>query len=339
MKKIKIGVLAPSEIAMRRFMPGIISSENFQYIGIASASLEEWSGNPKDSDTVKREHEKAEVFRDKFGGIVFDSFGNLINSDEIEAVYIPLPPKLHFKWAKKVLEAGKHILLEKPFASNSEETKTLLSIASKNNLAVHENFAFIFHKQIDTVKEVIESGTIGELRLIRTSFGFPYRGENDFRYHSKSGGGALLDCGGYPLRLADYLLGGNCKVETADLRTCKNHDVDVFGCATLYSENGMAQISFGMDNSYKCELEVWGSLGTLFTARVFTPTAEMQTEIIVKTGEERRITVPADDQFKNSADYFASCIRNEKTRKENYEIICNQSRLFDEVATLGNKGR
>ena len=150
------------------------------------------------------------------------------------------------------------------------------------------------------------------------------------------GGGALLDCGGYPLKLADYLLGGQTEIIDCHLSSCKNHDVDVFGSATLKNEQGLiAQIAFGMDNSYKCDLEVWGSNGYLITKRVFTPTAEMQTKINIQTTKESVVDVEPDDQFFHSAEFFADCINNIEIRKEHYEIIKHQAKLFQ---TIINKG-
>lgn len=131
--KIKIGVLCPSEIAFRRFMPALMKCENFEFSGIASASAEEWFGEPT-GELVETEKSKAKRFVDNYGGRLFESYNELLNSPETDAVYIPLPPALHFRWAKKALENGRHVFLEKPFTTALADTEELLKIAKANNL-------------------------------------------------------------------------------------------------------------------------------------------------------------------------------------------------------------
>ncbi len=330
MKIIKIGVLGPSDIAFRRTVPAFVNSDCFEYIGVACASVTEWSADGTQEQAVLANRKKAERFVDSFGGKIYLSYEQMLQDGEIDAVYIPLPPGLHSRWAKRAMEYNKHVFLEKPFTENAEDTEELIAIAKARNLAVHENFAFIFHKQISKLKELIDTGAIGQLRLIRTIFSFPYRGSDDFRYHSSMGGGALLDCGGYPLKLAGYLLGENAKVITSSRSSARGHDVDVYGSATLENERGeVAQISYGMDNSYRCEVEVFGSEASLYTGRVFTPTADMKTVLTLKGKEETQIEVEADDQFLNSAEWFYTCINDALAREQNYGTILHQSRLME----------
>jgi len=332
-KKVRIGVLGPSEIAFRRFVPAILKSNRYEFIGVAHANEYEWCDSKKvDQSIIAAEHEKANNFKNNFGGKVFKSYNEMIFDYNIDAIYIPLPPALHFKWGEKVLKAGKHILLEKPFTTSLSDTSKLIKIAKRKKLAVHENFAFAFHKQIDVIINLICKKEIGDVRLIKASFGFPYRGEKDFGYEKSLGGGALLDCGGYPLKLASVLLGESGKVVCSQLNGAKKHDVDVYGSATLVNNDGLtAQISFGMDNAYRCELEIWGSEGFIIAPRVFTPPADMKPTIIVRKANEKIIEVCEDDQFQNSAEWFADCIENTDIRIENYNKIYRQSKLFEKV--------
>ncbi len=332
---IRIGIIGASDIAFRRMAPALCESQMFEYVGVAIPSIQEWGNSQNAEQMIDAQKSKANAFKEKFGGQIFYSYNDLITCSGVDAIYIPLPPGLHYKWSSVALENGKHILLEKPFTACYKDTKTLIDMAKQKGLAVHENFAFIYHQQIEKIKQIVDSGEIGEVRLIRSAFGFPYRGEQDFRYHKNMGGGALLDCGGYPLKLADYLLGETASVVESTLMEAKNHDVDVFGCATLKNDkNEVAQIAFGMDNSYKCDLEIWGSLGYLSTGRVFTPTAEMQTVINVKTKEERQIIVEPDDQFLHSAEFFAQCVANKDKKEKHYNTIIHQAKLFEQIAQI-----
>lgn len=332
---IRIGVLAPSEIAYRRFVPAIINSEIIQYVGVACAQYNEWDELSKDVNCIPRELEKANKFKEAFGGRVYEGYHSMLSANDIDAIYVPLPPGLHYKWGNEVIDANKHLFLEKPFSDSLSHTKELIENAAKNNLAVHENFAFVYHKQLYQIRQLISSGAIGEVRLIRTAFGFPYRGKEDFRYHRSMGGGALLDCGGYPTRLAQLLLGDSVKVLTSALSSAREHDVDVYGSATLCNDNNqVAQISFGMDNAYKCELEVWGSSGVLQTSRVFTPTADMETVITIKSDNCKEYKIEPDDQFLHSAECFVECINDLCTRDLRMKEILTQAQLMEDIRRM-----
>lgn len=330
MEKIKIGVLCPSEIALRRFMPALVKCENFEFAGISSASTGEWFGETS-AELVEVEKNKAKKFIETYGGRLFDSYNELLGSPEIDAVYIPLPPALHFRWAKKALENGKHVFLEKPFTTNLSDTETLIDLAKSKNLAIHENYMFVYHSQVKWIKDKLSEGIIGDVRLIRIDFGFPFRGANDFRYDKKLGGGALLDCGGYTVKLAGMFLGDSARITASQLNYKDGFEVDIYGNSTLVNDDGLtAQVSFGMDNSYRCNLEIWGSTGTLFTGRILTAPEGFEPTVLIKNAEgEKAFTLPADDTFRKSIDFFRECVQNKQIRKDHYDIICRQSELIE----------
>ncbi len=329
---IRIGIICPSEIALRRFMPAIQKLEEMLYVGVAHADAYEWFGEEKPNlSVIDNEKQKAEQFRTRYGGKVFGSYSELIDSDEIDAVYLPLPPALHFRWAKTALEHGKHIFLEKPSTTAAADTKELIRLAKKNELAVHENYMFIYHDQLRAIRELAER--IGGIRLYRIAFGFPRRSPNDFRYNKSLGGGALLDCGGYTLKLAKMLLGQSARVTTSQLNKVDGFEVDIYGAATLVNDAGVtAQVSFGMDNAYKCELEIWGSRGSVKAGRIFTapagfePTAELTAD-----NETQTIVLPEDDTFAKSISAFCRCVRERSAREAEYTAILKQSELVDSV--------
>lgn len=316
MEKIKIGILGTAEIAYRRFLPALKQlNDTFEYIGVASRNLD-----------------KTKDFVNLFGGQGYASYDELLEDKNINAVYIPLPPALHYEWGKKALMAGKHVLLEKPFCVNAKQTKELVNFAIKNNLALHENYMFLFHKQLAVIQNIIQAGAIGKVRLYRIAFGFPKRAANDFRYNKNLGGGALLDCGGYTLKLAGILLGDTAHVVHSKLIN-ENENVDLYGNAVLENNAGLtAQIAFGMDNAYKCELEVWGSKGILKAPRIFTapPDYETELELVTNDGIEK-INTGVDNQFANSIEFFRKCIMDSKFRKINYKNILQQSNLIDSL--------
>ncbi|MBE6901200.1 MAG: Gfo/Idh/MocA family oxidoreductase [Ruminococcaceae bacterium] len=332
MDKIRIGVLCPSEIAFRRFMPALMKNERFEFVGISSASAEEWFGQPTE-ELVSAERAKAQNFINNYGGRLFSSYNELLSCPDIDAVYIPLPPALHHRWAKAALKHGKHVLLEKPFTTCAADTEELISLAKSNSLAVHENYMFVYHTQLDWIKNKINEDAIGDVRLIRIDFGFPFRGANDFRYNKELGGGALLDCGGYTVKLASMFLGSRARVTASQLNSKDGFEVDIYGSATLTNDDGLtAQVSFGMDNSYKCSLEVWGSTGTIYTNRILTAPDGFEPVVVIKQGnEEQSFTLSADDTFSKSIEHFGNCISDSSMRTAHYDDIISQSGLIETI--------
>ena len=335
MNKVRIGIICPSEIAFRRFMPAVQLCDDVEYVGVASADQREWFGENIEGDmaVIEQEHQKAMKFQETYGGEVFNSYKELLYSDKIDAVYLPLPPALHFKWAQKAIQQGKNIFLEKPSTTSYDDSLRIIKLAKKSNVAVHENYMFTFHEQISTIKSLIKSGDLGDVRLYRIAFGFPKRANNDFRYNKALGGGALLDCGGYTLKLAYELLGETAHICCSQLNYLETNEVDMYGSATMVNDDGLvAQLAFGMDNSYKCELEIWGSKGTLFTSRIMTaPAGFVPTAQIKRATEAYEIELPVDDTFKKSIEYFVRCVKDADTRLNSYSKILKQAELVEQM--------
>lgn len=335
---MRVGIVCPSEIALKRFLPALSKLSDFKFVGVATATIDEWFGEENtqrsvsfEYNVIEKEKEKASHFIKNYGGKLFESYESIIKSDEIDSIYIPLPPALHFKWAKLALLSGKHLLLEKPATTNLRETQELISIAEQNNLAIHENYMFVYHSQIISINEIINSGIIGEVRIKRLSFGFPRRSKYDFRYNKNLGGGALLDCGGYPIKYASILLGETARIVYAQSNTINEFDVDIFGSAALINDSGeIVQIAFGIDNSYKCDIEAWGSLGCLISERVFTAPDDYIPIIYIKNDNGTKILeLSPDNSFRNSIIRFWNCIENDSIKKENYRNILRQAELVD----------
>ncbi len=339
---MKIAVLCPSEIALRRFMPALQANRSFEFGGIGIASPAEWFGKKLQEtplevidEQIRNESKKAKVFVDQFGGKQYESYEDLIHAPELDAVYIPLPPGLHYQWAATALKSGKHVFVEKPATTTLANSRALVD-ATSGVLALHENYMFVFHRQLDAIDDILASGKIGEIRLIRISFGFPRRAANDFRYNKALGGGALLDCGGYAIRYATRLLGDSARLIAAQANTLPDFDVDMFGSATMVNDQGVtAQLAFGMDNNYKCDLEVWGSKGTLFSGRILTAPAGFTPKVEIRKGNETETRdLPADDAFSKSIEHFKSCIGDPDTRKKQYTAILKQAEFIDQFKQM-----
>ncbi len=338
---MKLGIICPSEIALRRFMPALQNIDEFEFAGIGVCTVEERFGDILPEQNVvdavmQQEHDKAQVFIDQYGGKLFEGYQTIVESDEIEAIYIPLPPALHYHWAKMALENGKHVLVEKPSTISAKQTAELCDMAFRKGLGFHENYMFAFHQQLSDINQLITDGEIGDVRLYRISFGFPRRAANDFRYNKALGGGALIDAGGYTIKYATMLLGETAKLRYAQMNYLDEFEVDIYGSAALVNDDGVtAQIAFGMDNNYKCELEAWGSKGCLTTGRVLTaPVGFIPTVTIRKGNDDEVRNLSEDDAFGKSIRRFIDCINDSSKRESNCRQIVKQAQLIDEFYEL-----
>ncbi len=312
MNRWKIGILGAADIAYKRFLPALEKSEQFSFAGIAS-----------------RDPARCAPFLERFGGRCYPDYPSLLADKEIDCIYLPLPPALHAKWGLRVLEAGKHLLMEKPFTTSQRDTAAILAAAERRGLAVHENYMFLYHRQLDAIRQIIASGELGRIRMLRAAFTFPHRGAKDFRYDTALGGGALLDCGGYPLRLASELLGDTARVCWSDLQTDPAYRVDTAGSAVLQNDSGLtAHIFFGMDDTYRCDLEVWGSKASLTALRIFTAPPNLAPVLQLQGNEgNRNIPIDADDQFLNSIRHFGELLEHSELRSGHHTAILRQSEL------------
>lgn len=338
---MRIGVLAPAEIAIRRFMPALTQASDMEFAGVAVPTVEERFGastpdGPAVAAVMADERDRAAAFIHGYGGTLYEGFAALVADPSIDGVYVPLPPGLHATWGRRVVAEGKHLFMEKPFTVTAAETAELLGLARAAGVAAHENYMFAYHAQLAALADIVASGAIGEVRLIRLSFGFPRRAANDFRYDAALGGGALLDAGGYTLRYAAQLLGAGARVTAATSNRLPGVDVDMFGSATVVDDSGATvQLAFGMDNSYRCDLDVWGSTGSLTTGRVLTaPAGFVPSATVTTPAGTQTVNLPADDAFLRSIEQFQRCVTDPAAREARYSEVQAQADLVEDFKKL-----
>ncbi|MCL2763702.1 MAG: Gfo/Idh/MocA family oxidoreductase [Treponema sp.] len=314
MKKIRIGVMGGASIAERLMIPAILSlNEIFELVAIAS-----------------RTYDNAQKFKKIFNieGIV--GYDNLIKRNDIDAIYMPLPTGLHKEWINKAIDANKHILAEKSLAMNFKEAQELVNKAKDKKLLLMENFMFRYHSQHKYVFSLLENIELGDIRLFRSQFGFPPLNDDNFRYKKDLGGGSLLDAAAYTVRVCQWFLGEKQKLLSAVLYM--KNDIDLYGNAVFINKDDIvSQLSFGFDNYYKCNYEIWGSKGNIVAERAFTPKEKDNPVIILeKNGNTERIKMEADNHFVNLLKEFYNSIIN-----DNYSLhledILNQSRMLTDI--------
>lgn len=312
----RIGILGAADIAFNRFLPALEKVHGVQCAGVASNS----------PDKLRR-------FVDKYNIHVYESYDEVIQDENVDCIYVPLPPVFHYEWAKKALLAGKHVFLEKPSTISAEQTRELVWLAGSMGLVLQENYMFQYHAQLADIEKIIASGELGKLRLVRTSFGFPRRAGGDFRYVKELGGGTMLDNGGYTIKLINRLLGRSTRLVASRLDYDEETGVDIFGTAEFMNADGvLAQAAFGMDCQYQCSLELWGSKGRLTTGRIYTtPDGFVPTALIETGAGSRSIELASCDAFEESIKMYLRAVDDDGLRADMAQELVRQAEFVDAV--------
>lgn len=320
-KVLNIGVLGCADIAKRHVIPTLRDMDEYRILGIAS-----------------RTNSRADDFAQEFNTQPFYTYDALLEEKELDAVYIPLPNSLHYTWIKKSLNKNLHVIVEKPMACMFEEVQELNELAKQKNLVLMENFQFRFHSQLQFIKNMLYEGEIGELRSLRSSFGFPpFSNSDNIRYKKELGGGALLDVGVYPLKISQIFLGYDLDIDCVSLSMPNNAEVDIWGSACMRQKNSdlTSQIAFGFDHFYQNSIELWGSRGRIYTNRIFTAPPSLRPVIEIETSKGKEIvTLPDDNHFKNILSYFYALILNGDSVEYEYSQNINQSRLLSKLRLM-----
>ncbi len=322
MVKINIGILGFANIAKKAIIPAILNSEKYNLIGIATSDIN-----------------KVNLLKQTYDIEIYSKYDDLIAENQIDAVYIPLPNSMHYEWVKKSLNNNKHVLVEKSLACSLNEVLELCEIAKQKKLVLIENFQFRFHKQLQYILEKINDGSIGAIRNIRSSFCFPpFEDKNNIRYNKKLGGGALLDAGAYPLKMASILMGNEIKIVHSQF-CMENNEVDIWGNGTITNKNNnlVFQFSFGFDNYYQCNLEILGCEGKITANRIFTAPPGYNPEIIVENKSGKNIElIENENHFLNMLNHFFECISNDELKNKELNQNILQAQLINQFNISSN---
>lgn len=221
---IRWGILSSAKIGVTHAIPAIRETEGNKVVAIAS-----------------RTAEKAQEVARRFGVVrAYDNYEAVLDSDEIDAVYVPLPSSHHVEWSHKAANAGKHVLCEKPIALRASDIDTLIEARDANGVEVSEAIMAIYHPQWRKVRALIADGAIGALRHVTASFAYYNVDPGNIRNQIETGGGALPDIGCYPLATTRFVTGASALRALAHIRRdpAFSTDVDVaarvdFGGFTL----------------------------------------------------------------------------------------------------------
>ncbi len=295
--KIRWGILSTANIA-RRVIPAIHASHNGEVMAVASRSLESAQAYAKEQNIPN----------------AYGTYEELINDSNIDAIYIPLPNRLHAEWSIKCAEAGKPTLCEKPFASDAPEAQTIVDAFEKHNVPLAEAFMYRFHPQHAKVKDIIASGGIGELVSITASFTFRLTNEANIRLSKELAGGSLMDVGCYCINLMRFMTGEEPESVTASARIGDVTGVDEVLAGTLKFPSGVVghfESSLRAHKEHTYTLK--GTEGKIVLPTSFVPEKDADTLIKHWQGDDyTEHTISAADHYQLMVEDFADALINNR---------------------------
>lgn len=283
------GILGTAGIAAKAIVPALLSMKHTPVIAVASRDLT-----------------RAQEFATPFEiPRVYGNYEDLLADSNVQAVYIPLPNSLHADWAIKAMQAGKHVLVEKPFALNANEAQMMVSAALEHSVVLMEGFMYRYSERFEKIHELVRSGAIGKIRLIQSAFSFTLGNPDDIRLASDLGGGALYDLGCYCVNIQRHLVGREPANVQAICQMGKS-GVDLQTVATLdFGDQvfGQFMVSFNADHSQF--LRVVGSAGTVHLENPFLSMGEGTSALLSVAGNDsKRIKFRAENDYKRMLDHF-----------------------------------
>jgi len=238
----------------------------------------------------------------------YGSYESLLADPEIDVIYNPLPNHLHAEWTIKAVEAGKHVLCEKPLALNVAEVDAIQSAARKQGRIVAEAFMYRHHPQTHKVQEIIKSGSLGTLKLIRGSFSFVLSREEDIRLLDPAmGGGSIWDVGCYSISYARTVLGAN-PLEVFGWQVTGQTGIDETFVGQMRFEHDVhAQFDSSFAIPFHTFMEIIGSEGTLSIPKPFKPQVNERI-FITRDDKTETLKIKGQELYIGEVEDMADCI-------------------------------
>jgi D-xylose 1-dehydrogenase (NADP+, D-xylono-1,5-lactone-forming) len=330
------GILGAAKVAKRAVGPGIQRSPNGVIHAIASRSLE-----------------KARDYASTFGvPEAYGSYDELLKDPKVQAVYIPLPNTLHKEWTIRAAEAGKHVLCEKPLASNAAEAQEMVDACRRNDVLLMEAFQYRLHPQTQAVKKIIDEGRIGKVVAVASVHSSSRPEEGNIRMKRELGGGPLADKGCYCVSIARLLMDG----EPTSVFARGDFDKDGLDwrvTADLEFQGGrMAWLDTShklVGGSYYQGCQIFGEKGRIYIPLPFAqrPVTEqgriVDTSFVVSSDEsmdsvEEKVNVKGVHQWQLEVEYFADRILKSEPLGYPMEDGLAQTKVMDAIYKSAREG-
>ncbi|WP_418681316.1 Gfo/Idh/MocA family protein [Agathobaculum sp.] len=328
-KTVRWGVLGCSGIGKSRTIPGLLACENAELYAIAG-----------------RNEEKLKAYAEPFAPKkLYTDYQALLDDENVDAVYLPLPNGIHMEWVKKAAAAGKHILCEKPMALTEEQVREMFAAAKEHGVLLEEAYAYRHAQLVQKVKEIVDSGAIGRIRYLESKHSTFDTNRSGIRYQKGNGGGAVYDVTCYNVSLASYLFGKDPEDMSVYCGFDKETGVDVSDAVMLRYEEGVtAMLYAGLDAYRRGCYSILGETGRIdvdhkFNSsgvchiRVSTGARPQGAEYVDETTTEYTIWV--DDNYKKEIELFSDAVLNGSALTVSEEESLRTARVCDAIRRAG----
>lgn len=311
---VRWGVLSAANIGVKAVSPAIHTSNNGRLVAIGSQ-------NP---------HRVADIYSFAPNIRVYGDYESVINDPDIDAIYNPLPNSLHAEWTIKALQAGKHVLCEKPLAVTAQEGAEMVAASLSSGRFLMEAFMYRFHPQNVWALEQVQAGVIGPVRLVRASFSFDIRSHpENIRLKPELAGGSLMDVGCYPVNICRAIYGHPPLVVAARISTHKTGGVDMATNAVLdYGDGCFGLLDSSFELPTRQAVEIVGEEGIITIPVPFTPGTIEGVVFLTKNGQMSEQRFSRVDQYQLQVEHFAHCILT------NQEPRLHFSETLENLATI-----
>ena len=312
MNIVRWGILGYARIAEMSTIPAILEAENAVFYGMAS-----------------RDQAKRAACQEKFHcEKTYETYDELLDDPSIDAVYVPLPNSLHKEWAIKAMEKGKHVLCEKPMTLNEKDAVEMVEASKKNGVILMEAFMYRYTHRTNKVQEILESGVIGEIKHVTSSFRFFLNRANTIKMNAALGGGSLYDVGCYPLNFVQMVI----DEEPSEVHVAAEMEngVDVSASVLLKYESGkIATLHSGFNAFGRNYSEIIGTKG-----RVEIPDTFLDDEgsfLLVTDDGTQEISIPRCHRYTLEIEDFTRAVQLGEKPLFSLDESLRNSRIMDRI--------
>lgn len=315
MRKVRWGVLSTAKIGREKVIPAMQAGSFCNIIAIASRNLEQAEMAAKQLRIPK----------------VYGSYEALLKDPNIEAVYIPLPNHLHMEWALKALEAGKHVLCEKPIGISAAQAETLFEASlSKPSLKLMEAFMYHFHPQWQLVKKLVEEGKIGDLKLVQTHFSYYNVEPNNIRNSMEAHGGALMDIGCYCISFARFLFDEEPQRVLGLMDRDPVFKTDRITSGIMDFSNGQSTFTCSTQMMPYQRVQILGSEGRIEVEIPVNAPIDKSTRVWIHTkNESEELIFGPINQYTLQGDYFSQAILKDSVIYPSFQDAIDNMKVID----------
>jgi predicted dehydrogenase len=325
MSKVRWGILSTARIGVEKVIPAMQRGAHSDIVAIASRDLERGRAAAARLGIPK----------------VYGSYEALLADPNVEAVYNPLPNHLHVSWSIAALEAGKHVLCEKPIGLSSQEGQKLVDAARRHpRLKVMEAFMYRHHPQWQTAQRIVREGGIGKLRTIQTFFSYFNDNPHNIRNQAVAGGCGLADIGCYAISLARFIFDAEPRRVSAVVEYDANFGTDRLASAILDFGQGTSTFTCSTQLTPFQRVNIFGTAGRVEIDIPFNaPNDRPCTMRHEHGGRIDEIAIPTCDQYAIQGDLFSAAVRENRPLPTPIEDAVANMRVIEAVVASGKTGQ